>query len=116
MSKIYKYVIDEKTSSVCVDDEIQKYLEKNFEITGETPSEFISFYANAYREVGVIDAIKMGVEDDCAFLKTYEKYGDFRINTNYEEVNQHLNKLSNNLEEDKNLVDKITMEVVSKWI
>ena len=81
MAKVYNYIKDGEELTVSVDDEIEAYLENNKEVTGEEPSEFISFYADAYKENDIIDAIKKGIEDDSSILMMYKKYGNMAFET-----------------------------------
>lgn len=112
MAKVYNYIKNGEELSVSVDEEIENYLETNKNVTGEEPSEFISFYADAYKENEIIDAIKKGIEDDSSILMMYQKFGNMAFETGDKEkeiVKQSSDDLKN---QDNDMVKKSSPEAI----
>lgn len=112
MAKVYSYIKDGEELTVSVDDEIEAYLENNKEVTGEEPSEFISFYADAYKENDIIDAIKKGIEDDSSILMMYKKYGNMAFETGKKNDDENKIVPTENLQEEQKTTCKVTTETI----
>lgn len=108
MARIYNYTLNGEELSISVDEEIEKYLETNKNVTGEEPSEFISFYADAYKEDDIVDAIKKGIEDDSSILMMYQKYGNMAFETGKKNEDDNKTEATENLQEEQKTNCKTT--------
>lgn len=113
MAKVYNYTLNGKEQSVSVNDEIEKYLETNKNVTGEEPSEFISFYADAYKEDDIVDAIKKGIEDDSSILMMYQKYGNMAFEVGKKNDDENKIVPTENLQEEQKTTCKVTTETIN---